>query len=134
MTDVTLSFAAKDNQGNNLGDYELFLDLPQGTNSITLAPPAGWSVKGIKIYTLQINPAGQVMPCAAKKTDIASCKSSGFNSVFASPGNPSQFQLNGNVLTDSNNVGSDTLYAYLIWIQDGDDNNDYIDPGMRNKK
>lgn len=132
MADTTLSFAAKNSTGNNLGDYEQFLDLAQGTNTITLLPPTGWSVKGIKIYTLTVNPAGKLMPCAQKNQDIATCRQGNFNDVFDSPGNPPQFQLSGNVLTDRNNVTTATLYAYLIWIQDGSGSNDYIDPGMRN--
>ena len=132
MADTTLSFVATNNTGSNLGDYEQFLDLSQGTNTITLVPPTGWSVKGIKIYTLSVNPAGKLMPCTEKIKDMASCQQGNFAAVFASPDNPPQFQLSGNVLTDTNNVTTATLYAYLIWIQDGSGDNDYIDPGMRN--
>ncbi|MEH6588292.1 MAG: hypothetical protein V7720_17195 [Halioglobus sp.] len=133
MTDTALSFEAKNNTGNNLGGYELFLDLPQGTNTVTFVSPSGWSVTGIKIYTPTLNCVGKLMPCAGKTRDRATCNSGDFSSVFNSPNTLPQFPLNDNVVTDTNNVGADTLYAYLIWIQDGSGNNDYIGPGMRNR-
>jgi hypothetical protein len=139
MGNISLKFEARDDHGNNMGDYEMFIDLTSTVSNPTnlmLEVPTGWAVQAIKFYQVAENSSGGFTPSAQKKADIASLRSgslSSFNSVFSNLNTPAgfSFQTSTNTLTD--NGQSPGAFEYLIWIQQpSTSGNDFIDPGIRN--
>jgi hypothetical protein len=146
MANVTLSFEAKNDKGQNPGDFEMFVDLssPQAT-TISLIPPEGYKIMGANIYVAvktQIGKSGkyQITPSANKKKDLTLLKgkpSAGeYTTVFARA-NEGGFSLdlgNGTTSVTLSNPGHAGYYQYLIWVQViSDSSNDYMDPGIRNR-
>jgi len=150
MTAISLSFDARDDKGQNKGDFEMFVDLPAGTASpITLLPPAGYKIMGLNLYQAQeveIGNSGKYkIQNPEKDADVQQLKSGNANqatymTVFAR-GIPSDYGfefllgdgLSGSTLEDTVSVPG--VYEYLIWIRDTSDatDNDFMDPGIRNR-
>jgi len=138
MSDVKLVFVPR-NTGGNPGNYEMFIDLDSSIapSSMILGAPAGWSTQGIKLYQATTNPQGKVLPNAQKQADkgsLASGTLSSYQSVFTGAALPAGFFFDPGSSTLLTTGQSNGLYEFLVWIQDGSGDNDYLDPGIRDHK
>jgi len=127
MAKVEVSFKAT-GSGQALGQYESYVDIQEQGTKIHFVVPAGWTIQSINVY-----PSGD---SGNKTTDIASLRGANadWTTVFQRP-LPTGFSFandNADTSTLVDNGASGSSYEYLIWIQDGDGKNDFIDPGMRN--
>jgi len=135
MSHVLLSFDARDNKGNNLGDYEMFVDLTstvQNPSTIELAAPQGYSIQGLKLYqATETGSGGTVTPNPAKANDIARLRSGTWTAVFDGQ-LPAGFSYDTSTNTLTDNGQTAGVFEYLIWIQSSSGSNDFVDPGIRN--
>lgn len=107
MSNISLKSEARDNRGNNMGDYEMFLDLTSTTSDPTnliFEVPENWSVQALKFYQVTEDGHGNFAPSTQKNNDIATLR----------------------------NGQSQGAWEYLVWIQGPSNANDFIDPGIRN--
>ena len=145
-----VSFEAKNDVGANKGDFEMFVDL-QESDTILMYPPVGYTMNGIKLYSVSDPEHGhRDTPNQDKANDIASLRSKGdYSDVFPSNDQWSEFSFTMSLatghtsmtLTNGNPPGNAASYEFLIWLQkevtnpDGTTTtvNDYADPGIRNR-
>jgi hypothetical protein len=138
MSNISLKFEARDNRGNNMGDYEMFLDLTSTTSDPTnliFEVPENWSVRALKFYQVTEDGHGNFAPSTQKNNDIATLRNgqpSSFNSVFGSATTPAGFSFDNATSTLTDNGQSQGAWEYLVWIQGPSNANDFIDPGIRN--
>ena len=137
MSTVKLNFFPKNTVGNNPGDYEMFIDLDSsaGPSSMVLEAPNGWATVAIKLYQSTVNGAGKVMPDPQKNSDkgqLSSGATTQYDSVFNGVVLPAGFFFAASSSTLLSTGQTDGLFEFLVWIQDGSGDNDYLDPGIRN--
>jgi hypothetical protein len=117
----------------------MFIDLDSSSapSSMILSAPAGWSTQGIKLYQATTNPQGKVLPNAQKQADkgsLASGNLASYQTVFNGVALPTGFFFDPGTSTLLTTGQSDGLFEFLVWIQDGSGDNDYLDPGIRNHR
>ena len=137
MSHVKLDFYPKNAVGNNPGDYEMFIDFDSsaGPSSMVLDPPTGWVTVAIKLYQATVNPAGKVIPNPQKNSDrgqLNNGTTANYQSVFNGVGLPAGFFFAPGTSTLLSTGQTDGLFDFLVWIQDGSGDNDYLDPGIKN--
>lgn len=141
MSNVKLIFLPGNAVGNNSGDYEMFIDFDSSVtpSSMEFEAPTGWSTKGIKLYPATINPAGKIIPDPTKKADMGQLNNANlaeyqalFNANTATL--PMGFFFSAPTNTLISTGQTDGLFEFLVWIQDNNNsnNNDYLDPGIKN--
>jgi hypothetical protein len=136
MSHVKLNFYPK-NAGNGPGNYEMFIDFDSSTgpSSMVFEAPVGWATVAIKLYQATVNPAGKVIPNPLKNSDSGQLNSGNlaqYQSVFNGVALPVGFFFAPGTSTLLSTGQIDGLFDFLIWIQDGSGDNDYLDPGLRN--
>ena len=120
MSDVKLNFYPKDSTGRNPGDYEMFIDFDSSVGRSSMVLEA---------------PAGRVMPNLQKNSDkrsLANGDITNYDAVFNNVVLPAGFSFDPANSTLSSTGATDGLFEFLVWIQDGSGDNDYLDPGIRN--
>ena len=137
MSEVKLIFYPKNSTGNNPGDYEMYIDFDSsaGPSSMVLEAPVGWATVAIKLYQASINPAGKVIPDPQKnanKGSLSSGNTSNYDAVFNSVTLPAGFFFDPGTSTLLSTGQTPGLFEFLVWIQDGSGDNDYLDPGIKN--
>lgn len=149
MTTTVVSFDAKDDKGNNPGDYEMFVDVHSG-DSVQIRPPAGYTVNGIKMYrgtdSGGVGQGGPFTPNPQKGADKTTLKSGNPNNdpyreVFVTNASLDGFTYtpaDGDTpatLTDASAPGANLGgFEFLIWlVRSADGSNDFADPGIRNR-
>jgi len=137
MSNVKLNFFPKDSVGKNPGDYEMFIDLDSsaGPSTMVLEAPTGWATVALKLYQVIRNPVGKIMPNVPKNTDTASLASgtdASYQAVFNGAALPAGFLFDPVTSTLFSTGQINELFEFLVWIQDGSGDNDYLDPGIRN--
>jgi hypothetical protein len=137
MSTVKLNFYPKNAVGNNLGDYEMFIDLDSsaGPSSMVLEAPTGWETVAIKLYQSTVNGAGKIMPDPQKNVDIGQLSGgvlANYQGVFNAAVLPAGFFFAASSSTLLSTGQTNGLFEFLVWIQDGSGDNDYLDPGIRN--
>ena len=138
MSKVKLNFYPKNATGQNPGDYEMYIDFDSSTgpSSMVLEAPAGWATVAIKLYQATTNPAGKVIPDPQKHVDkghLASGNTTNYNAVFNGIVLPAGFFFAPGSSTLLSTGQTHGLFDFLVWIQDGSGDNDYLDPGIKNR-
>jgi hypothetical protein len=136
MSNVKLNFFPKTIAGGPPGAYEMFIDFDSSTapSTMVLEAPAGWATESIKLYKATVNAVGKVMPDPQKNADKGSLSSgttAAYNGVFTGAALPAGFFFDPGTGTLLSTGQVDGLFDFLVWIQDGGDN-DYLDPGIKN--
>ena len=127
------------NPGNKSGNTDALLNIPdEGSKlSFTMDERSGqnWIFKGAKFYHVYPNTIRQ-----QKDQDIQTLrngKTESYEEVFNGelPEGISFEIKSDKTLVVTDNAADGDGIEYLIWIQDGDDSNenDYVDPGIRNR-
>lgn len=150
MSTITMSFDAKNDKGNNRGDYEMFVDVHSG-DVIQLLPPTGYAVKGAKMYqgteSGGVGTGGPFGSNPQKQTDKntlgrGNATTATYTDVFVTNGSMDEFvyadAAGSTPATLTNSSAPDTNlggFEFLIWLVSTTDSNDndYADPGIRNR-
>ena len=131
-------YTFRKSSANKPGLTEAFVNVNRNDPIQVFAPPGDdgtWILKGVKFYTVDT-----ISMRSDKDRDVSSLSSGNktqFESVFDTAVLPSGFSVTGQgssmlTITDSGDGGQ--CYEFLLWLQDpnDDNNNDYVDPGIRN--
>jgi hypothetical protein len=137
MSNVKLNFFPKNTAGNNPGDYEMFIDFDSSAapSTMVLEAPAGWVTVSIKLYQATVNPVGKIIPDPQKNSDkgsLSSGNTANYDAVFTGAALPAGFFFDPGTSTLLSTGQVDGLFDFLVWIQDGSGDNDYLDPGIKN--
>jgi hypothetical protein len=137
MSNVAVVFLPNENPGKKPGDYEMFIDLNSAEfPGLLVLEHVGCTAQQIKLYQSTKNPAGKVIPDPQKKADQGLLAGGNYTTVFTSAPLPAGFSFvpgsSASVLLSTG--ASPGLFEFLVWIKDGSNNDDYLDPGLRIRK
>ena len=135
MSYVKLAFIPKDT-GPPHGNYEMFIDLDSysAPSVVAFDLPTLWSAVAIKIYATEKD-AGKVKPNTEKNSDMGKLAPGTLDKyieVFGEAVLPDGFSFSPGVGELTLTTASLGEFEFLVWIRDVANNNDYLDPGIKN--